>query len=127
MERRHAIFLTAAALGMSGAADASALEGQWGGPDAMLTIDAQGGELRQSCAGGRLTAFRIKKDGSFTAKGDFEAYGAGPQVADGAAAKPARYAGRLAGETMLLTVTAQGSTQKLELTKGRRVKLIRCY
>lgn len=129
-------FRIAALLGLAatvtGNAPAKApLAGTWGGPGAMLTLDAQGGKLAQDCGGGRFGPVKADARGKFKAAGQFETYRPGPQRADepGEAGAPAAtYEGTIAGDTIRLTIRpAAGPAQTLTLVKGKRVKLIRCY
>lgn len=117
-------------LGIAGAAEARAIEGQWGGDRMNLVIDAAGAQLELDCASGRMVgAIRWEANGRFSALGTFDQQQAGPQRADADhAATPARYSGEVNAETMTLSILTEGAKtpQVFKLRKGARVKLVRC-
>ena len=122
-----ALMLMAAALGPT-AARSGALIGTWGGDQAQLTLTAAGGTLVAGCAQGRLDGpIRLGAHGRFKAAGTFEAQGPGPQRADeGPAESGATFSGAVKGRTLKLTVRSVGGEQAYALTRGVRVKIIRC-
>jgi hypothetical protein len=113
---------------MTGAAEPKLLAGNWGGPGANLTFDAQGGRLQQDCASASFGPIRIDAKGRFKTSGHFETYGPGPQSADKSSATSATFEGLVRGETLQLTIRPTGgAAQTLTLQQGRRMKIIRCY
>lgn len=117
---------------MSGAsAPKASLAGIWGGPDAALTLTADGGRLEQGCASGSFGPVRPDARGRFKVAGRFEAYEPGPQRVDeggGPNQASAQFEGVVQGDTLRLTIRpAHGAAATHMLVKGKRTKLIRCY
>ena len=114
---------------MTGAANpATPLSGVWGAPGTMLTLGAEGARLEQDCASGSFGPVHADARGRFTAMGRFEAYQPGPQRVDETPGGNASFAGAIEGDTLRLTIRpADGAAHDLTLTRGKRVKLIRCY
>lgn len=104
------------------------LTGSWGGDRTLLTLGPDGGSFKQDCASGTIAGpIHLDAHGRFTASGRFEKNRPGPQPADVPLGEPARFEGQVKGQTLQLVVhPASGGEQKLTLTSGRRVKLIRC-
>ena len=106
-------------------------EGAWGGVHVSLTVTAEGGQLEFDCAHGSL-AERIAPDGSgrFDAAGVFVAERPGPvHQGDEAGGKKARYSGRVAGDSMTLSILVEGSDKELgpfTLERGRLPRLFKC-
>jgi len=130
---RNAMLL-GAAFAMTGAASPPAsLSGVWGARGAILTVGADGARLEQDCASGSFGPVRVDAHGRFKANGRFETFQPGPQRADvdeapGGAGGNASFDGAVNGNTLRLTIhSAEGGAHDLTLTKGMRVKLIRCY
>jgi hypothetical protein len=125
------IFRIAALLGLGAAVTGAApppLAGIWGAPGSMLTIDAQGARLEQDCASGSFGPVRADAKGRFKARGRFDLHQPGPQRADSPAGAAAVFSGAIKGDQLVLSIEpAGGRPQIVTLTKGRRVKLIRCY
>lgn len=92
--------------GLSACSDATApeLEGQWGGPEATLTLSALGGSVEYACGAGTIDAgWKLAADGRWTASGQHSA-GGGPAPIDGRPSHPAVYAGTLQGSILTFTV-----------------------
>ena len=125
------IIRIAALLGLGTAVTGAAppsLAGIWGAPGSMLTIDAQGARLEQDCASGSFGPVRADAKGRFKAKGRFDLHQPGPQRADVPAGADTIFSGRIKGDQLVLSIEpAGGRAQTVTLTRGRRVKLIRCY
>lgn len=110
------------------AAAAAPLEGTWGGDRTVLTISGEGASLRQDCADGRFGPVRLDLKGAFSIDGSYDAGGPGPQPGDAVGGAPARYEGRLHGDTLRLVIRPPGApAQTLTLRRGQGQKLIRCY
>lgn len=105
------------------------VEGNWGGRQIRLQADAHGAEIELDCAQGRITGpIKLDKSQQFSAKGSYEAYGPGPQQGDVSPAISARYSGKVTGDTLSLDITPdKGPKLSYTLTRGKNVKLIRCY
>ncbi len=108
----------------------AALDGIWGGIQIVLTMAPSGGHLQMACAEGSIIGpIKMRRDGSFSAKGSYQEFGGGPQRADDSAPAPkARFSGTVHDGAMTLTILPAGSKapQTHQLRKGARSKLIRC-
>lgn len=107
-------------------------DGQWGGNQIMLDMNPYGGRVELGCGSGTISGpIKIAKDGSFTARGTYEAYHGGPErVEEGPKViAPARYRGQIKDGMMMLFITPAGAKKpdNYMLQKGVRKKLIRCY
>ena len=116
--------------------------GNWGGQHVRLDANDSGAAVEFDCAHGTVDQ-RIELDGEgrFDLRGTFEVEAGGPAtdataaeegVANSNAAgrgRPARYAGRVAGRTMTLTVTLAGADRPFgtfTLTHGAQARLNKC-
>ena len=113
-------------------AEARALTGAWGGPGVSLLVAEASARLQADCAQGHIDG-RLVPDaaGRFIADGAFEALHGGPQLVEEGASSgtPARFQGRVRGDTLELTVSgpASPSPRRYTLTRGARPTLVRCY
>ena len=117
--------LTAAAANPPGT-----LQGQWGGDQLRLVIDAQGGRIFTGCADGSFSGpLRLAADGSFRVDGVFEQRLPGPQRADDEAPRAqARFSGELRQGLMTLSILPAGAGEALvfKLRQGQAAKVVRC-
>ena len=126
------ISATAALIAMAAVSAASPpLLGTFSNGDAVFIAGADRSELKLGCSGGSIGG-PIHLDGHrrFVATGSFEDHNPGPQmVEDGVQAQPpVRFAGRVSGDTLALTVERRGAPPlKLSLRRGPVPKLVRCY
>ena len=116
----------------AGAASAATppLVGMWGGGQAILTLDAQGGRLELGTGHAVLNGpVHPNARGRFVAKGIYFSDPPGPAIADKASDQaPARFEGVVGREALTLTLKAHGApAQAFNLKANRRVKLIRAY
>lgn len=89
------------------------LTGQWGGPDADLTLTTSGGTVQFACGGGAIDAgWTLSHDGRWTATGQYFA-GGGPVPIEGHPPHPAAYAGKLLGNRLTFSVTVTDLEQVL--------------
>jgi hypothetical protein len=103
--------------------------GNWGGAQARLRVDAQAAELQLSCAHGAIAApLAIQRDGQFEWKGTFTQERPGPTRQDEDRTSPAVYAGTLTGDTLTLSVRVGENVvlDRIELTYGRAVRIVKC-
>ena len=110
--------LLMATLTASAGSPAGALQGQWGGDQLRLVIDAQGGRIATACA-----------DGSFLVTGVYDQHQPGPQRADeDAAHAPARFSGEVRNGVMTLSILPAGAQQAqvFTLRQGQPAKIVRC-
>ncbi len=101
----------------------------WGGPHAQLLMTETGAELEFDCAHGRINS-RLKPDseGNFDIEGTFQREG-GPTRSDADSGRPARYVGKIVGDTMTLKVhltETNQTTEEFSLTRGRNGRLWKC-
>lgn len=112
-------------------ATASTLVGTWSGDRINLTINAQGAVLEADCASGSIPGpLHLNTKGSFRAAGHYERFQPGPQHVDEGEGNlnASEFAGTIHGRTLALTITAPGTPpQHFTLTRGKPVKLVRCY
>lgn len=88
-------------------------EGQWGGPDASLNLSRAGGVLSYPCGAGTMDAnWTLSRDGVLAGNGQ-HFFGGGPVPIEGRTSHPARYAGRIQGSILVLTVTVTDLGQTL--------------
>lgn len=106
------------------------LDGQWGGPQIRMQADAKGAVIELGCGHGQIRGpIRLDSQHRFKAKGAYEVYGPGPQQADVTTpGLAATFAGQVKGDTLTLEIRpATGAAERYTLTRGKNVKLIRCY
>jgi hypothetical protein len=103
--------------------------GTWGGEHVRLEVSERGAELEFDCAHGRIERpIRLDAQGSFDMAGDFTPEHGGPVRRDEVVhAAEARYAGRLDGQTLVLTVTRDEAViGRFTLAFGKRPRLMKC-
>lgn len=108
---------------------ASPLIGHFASNDARLEIRADGFRLDLACAQAEMAGTpRLDPLGNFKTTGTFEMATGGPQYVDETGAgHPARFAGKLVGDHLTLTIMpASGDPLVLNLNRNRQVKLVRC-
>lgn len=89
------------------------LTGAWGGDLASLVLSPSGGALSYTCGAGTISqGWIIKPDGEFMATGSHFP-GGGPLPPGGRPPRPARYDGRLFGDTLVFTVTLTDTGERL--------------
>jgi hypothetical protein len=105
--------------------------GVWGGEHARVEVGEGGVRIEFDCAAGRIEGpVALDGEGRFDAKGTYTAQHAGPvRFNEEADARPARYSGRVRGQTMALTVTLADPEEErgtFTLTRGSDVRLTKC-
>lgn len=108
-----------------------ALSGQWGGSHVALQIGEKGANVEFDCAHGSIDqAFVPDADGRFDLAGTFVPEHGGPIRRDEEPPRrPARYAGRVEGDRMELTVTLKGEKEPIgsyTLLREREPRLFKC-
>lgn len=106
-------------------------EGLWGGDHVRISVGGEGARLEFDCARGQIDApFETDAEGRFDLPGTYTRQGPGPiRVGKTPTARPARYAGRVEGGRMTLSVRLAGSDQPLAeytLTRGARGRVFKC-
>ncbi|MEO8359841.1 MAG: hypothetical protein ABI672_07420 [Vicinamibacteria bacterium] len=101
--------------------------GVWGGDAAILEVTKDGANVEFECAVGVITKpIVLDAKGGFDLPGTFTAEGRGP-TRDDATGSVARYVGSVKGETLTLTVSAEGKEiGSYPLTRGRQSVLRKC-
>jgi hypothetical protein len=105
--------------------------GAWGGRGVGLAIAARGATLEYDCAHGTIDRpIRLDRRGRFQARGTHILEHGGPErEGEALPHRPVRYAGRVAGETMSLTVTFADTGEGIgsfTLSRGREPLLRKC-
>ena len=104
--------------------------GDWGGQHIGLVVAANGATIEYDCASGTIDEPLVATDGVFSAVGTHTRGHGGPIRQDEVPDKhPARYEGRIDGETMTLDVTLADSGEKLgryTLVRGRPAHVLKC-
>jgi hypothetical protein len=131
--------LTAVAAGIAAAVacrnpiggDDRVAAGMWGGTSIRLDVMPQGAAIEYDCAHGTIDEPLVAdRDGRFTLSGTHVREHGGPIRQDEQPDRhPARYEGRLTGETMRLTVTLTDLQQVIgtfTLTRGAGGRLVKC-
>lgn len=123
------VLLAACALSESGARR-TVLTGEWGGERILFQAAAEGAVVELDCAHGAVEgAIRLDSEGRFDAGGTYVQERGGPVREGGEDARPARYAGRVEGKTMTLTIAVGDGGETLgpfELVRGRSARLTKC-
>jgi ketosteroid isomerase-like protein len=130
--RWRAVVQMAAPMGEAEAGDKpkSSLVGSWGGDGAGMEIAANGARLEFDCARGTIDEpIRPDDDGRFEAKGTYVREGPGPTRKEDRRSAPARYRGKVEGDSLSLTVELPGadvSPGTFTLTRGRLPRVRTC-
>lgn len=106
-------------------------EGLWGGAHLRMNVSGDSASLEFDCAHGEITApFVLNAEGRFDLPGTYTREGPGPiRIGREPSARPARYAGRVEGERMTLSVRLEGSDKPLgqyTLTRGDEGMVVKC-
>jgi hypothetical protein len=110
---------------------ATVAAGVWGAQGIRLEVASSGGAVEYDCAHGEIKEpLKLDSEGRFTAQGTHTLERVGPQQ-DGEEppVEPARYEGRVRGDTMTLTVVLTESGERLgpfRLERGKRGRLMKC-
>ncbi|MFI5210072.1 MAG: hypothetical protein ACHQ2E_06490 [Gemmatimonadales bacterium] len=105
------------------------LAGQWGGPEAIVTLAPSGGTIQYSCAEGTIDpSWTLSSGGRWRATGQHFT-GGGPVPPGGHPPHPAIYSGTVRGNQLTFTVTLTDLDQVLgpyTVTKGRSSHMNLC-
>lgn len=106
-------------------------KGGWGGEHIRLEVTDSGAEVEHDCAHGTIARpIVLDGDGRFDVKADFVVERGGPVRRDQPpTVRPARYAGRVEGDTMTLAVTLTDTGEDagtFTLTRGSSGRLMKC-
>jgi hypothetical protein len=122
----------ACATSIVGGADGTRVQtGVWGGEHLALTVTESGAHLEFDCASGDVTEpLTVDRDGRLGVDGVYVRGHGGPiRSGEEPERKPARYSGRIEGNTMTLDVTLTDSKESVgtfTLTHGAQPRLRRC-
>ena len=112
------------------AVSASLPPGNWGGDHAGLQVTEKGARLELDCAHGSIEGpIALDAQGSFDVPGTYVPEAPGPVRRDGDRASAVRYAGKLDGETLRLTVRGTVTDSDLgtfTLTRNRFPRVRKC-
>jgi hypothetical protein len=106
-------------------------EGLWGGAHLRMSVGRESAQLEFDCASGRIGApFEVDSEGRFDLPGTYTRHGPGPiRVGREPTARPARYAGRVEGGRMTLSVRLEGADKPLgeyTLARGKEGRVVKC-
>jgi hypothetical protein len=106
-------------------------EGPWGGDHVRLRVREGGAEVEFDCAHGTLAeTLALDAEGRFDVSGTYVREGPGPiRLNRLPSARPARYSGRVEGQTMTLSVKFNDNSQALDaltLARGSEGRLWKC-
>ena len=105
-------------------------KGSWGGEHVRLEVSDSGAEIEFDCAHGSMGKISPDRDGGFDVSGLFVRERGGPaRIGSEPKGQPARYHGKVAGETMTLYVTLTDSKTDagtFTLTRGKAAQLKKC-
>ena len=80
------------------------LAGQWGSPDAALTLSMAGGTVQYACGSGTIdSGWSVRADRTWQARGQHYT-GGGPAPSEGRPPHAATYTGRVQGDVLIFTV-----------------------
>jgi hypothetical protein len=103
--------------------------GTWGGEHIILEVSEKGAEVEFDCAHGQISQpMALNQQGDFDVLGTFSQEHGGPVRKDEqVTSNPARYSGRVLGDTMTLTVTrGKENVGTFTLNHGARANLRKC-
>lgn len=104
--------------------------GLWGGQHIALEVSDAGAFAEFDCAHGTIDEpLLLDRDARFVGRGRYVRHRGGPQFDADADGRPARYEGRVADDSMTLTVALGDGGQQIgvfTLTYGRRGVIRRC-
>lgn len=103
----------------------------WGGRHVSMSVGEEGARLEFDCARGQIDApFETDAEGRFDLPGTYTRHGPGPiRLGKTPPTRPARYAGRVEGSRMTLSVRLEGSDRPLgeyTLRRGSRGNVVKC-
>ncbi|MCA1815338.1 MAG: hypothetical protein LC746_02820 [Acidobacteria bacterium] len=106
-------------------------KGVWGGEHIRLEVTDDGAQVEYDCAHSTITqSIAPDRDGKFDVRGDFVPERGGPVRRDEPPpTRPARYAGRVSGDTLTLSVTLTDTGEHagdFTLTRGSSGRVMKC-
>ena len=112
------------------AQNASVKPGTWGGEHVLVNVTEAGARIEFDCAHGVIEqSIPLDGDGRFDVRGHHVQEGPGPTRVD-ESGQPARYAGRVSGDSMTLTVSLEGNQRQsigdYTLTFGKTARIRKC-
>jgi hypothetical protein len=105
--------------------------GTWGGEHISLNATAAGARLEFDCANGQINQpITLDGNGAFDVAGVYVQEHGGPvRIDEQPNGQPARYSGRVEGQTMTLTITLTGKQQTVgtyTLGHGQNPRIFKC-
>lgn len=106
-------------------------EGGWGGTGISIQVDSAGAKIEFDCARGTIDApLVLDSEGGFDLPGTFTPERPGPiRMGEEDKSEPARYSGRLDGETLTLQVHRPGASRQMPpraVVFGKPPRLRKC-
>lgn len=104
--------------------------GTWGGQGIGMDVSETGARFDFDCAHGSIEApLRLDETGKFDLPGTYVPEGPGPTRRNDARGQAVRYAGKVDGDTMTLTITLTGDGKEIgtfSLVRGRLPHIRKC-
>lgn len=98
------IFLAVVACTDAASPTATELAGEWGGPDATVTLTQAGGTVEYACGSGTIdSGWKVGAEGAWRATGQYFS-GGGPVPSEGRPPHAASYSGRVEGNILTFSV-----------------------
>jgi hypothetical protein len=116
---------------ISTSAEDTVAAGTWGGPHITLEVTEEGATAAFDCAHGRIAErMTLDRTGRFDVRGTYAVERPGPvRETEDDEGRAVRYAGRVTGKTMRLTISADGARDPLgtfTLEHGKSGAVRRC-
>lgn len=104
----------------------------WGADGIILNVEENGVTIQYECADGQIEqSLMMNEQGNFEANGIHSPQRGGPIRVDAKLARqPARYEGKISGDTMTLKVTLTETKEvigEFTLERGKTPRMTRCY
>jgi hypothetical protein len=105
--------------------------GVWGGDHVRFEVTDAGASIEHDCAHAEIAQpITLDGEGNFDAKAEYVVERGGPIRRDAPpATRPARYAGRVSGDTLTVTVTLTDTNEDAgtyKLTRGSQGRVMKC-
>ncbi len=105
--------------------------GDWGGDHVRLTLEEKGGRVEFDCGHGEIEEVpTLDGEGKFDSRGVYVRERPGPlRVDEPERREPARYKGRIDGQSLTLTVVLRDGKEELgpfQLGRGKRGRVFKC-
>jgi hypothetical protein len=105
--------------------------GNWGGPHIRMDVTGEGAFIDFDCAHAMINQpLALNASGGFTAQGRYvREHGGAMRSDENQDGQPAHFTGRVAGKTLTLTITIDGSSEDIgtyTLELGKPTRIVKC-